>query len=217
MIQPTQVAQLLRGTAPRLRTPTQPRFCLEELAGRFVELSGEGASSVLTLAVGLLLDAQRQAEPVAWVTAKDSSFYPPDVADSGVDLAALVVIRVPVGELVGNEVRAHAKLAVAAERLLRSGAFGLVIVDLGKAATLAQPLQTRLLGLAQKHQSVLLCLTEKREDAPSLGSLVSLRAQARRKWLAKDRFECELRVLKDKRRGPTWSQSEVCRGPLGLR
>jgi recombination protein RecA len=213
MTKPSQAAHVVRGAMPRLQSPVAARFCLAELAGRFVELSGEGASAVLTLAIGLVLDAQRQGEPVAWVTSDSSSFYPPDVEESGVDLAALVVIRARAS----SGARAHAQLAVAAERLLRSGAFGLVVIDLGKDVSLAQPLQTRLLGLAQRHQSVLLCLTEKHEEAPSLGSLVSLRAQARRKWLGRDRFECELHVLKDKRRGPTWSQSEVCRGPLGLR
>jgi recombination protein RecA len=192
------------------------RFCLEELAGRLVELSGEGASAVLTLAVGLVLDAQAAREPVAWVSSDESSFYPPDLAESGVDLAALVVVRLPLA----NHARSSARsspLAVAAERLLRSGAFGLCVLDLGKRAELSQPLQSRLLGLAQRHHAALLCLTEKAEETPSLGSLVSLRAQAVRTWLARDRFACELRVRKDKRRGPVWSEREVYRGPLGLR
>jgi recombination protein RecA len=129
-----------------------------------------------------------------------------------VDLAALVVVRLSLA----NHARSSA-LAVAAERLLRSGAFGLCVLDLGKQAELSQPLQSRLLGLAQRHHAALLCLTEKAEETPSLGSLVSLRAQAVRTWLARDRFACELRVRKDKRRGPVWSEREVYRGPLGLR
>jgi recombination protein RecA len=198
---------------PRLHVQADTaRFCLEELAGRLVELSGEGASAVLTLAVGLVLDAQAAREPVAWVSSDESSFYPPDLAESGVDLAALVVVRLSLA----NHARSSA-LAVAAERLLRSGAFGLCVLDLGKQAELSQPLQSRLLGLAQRHHAALLCLTEKAEETPSLGSLVSLRAQAVRTWLARDRFACELRVRKDKRRGPVWSEREVYRGPLGLR
>ncbi len=211
--------QALRGTNTRPFSTAPARFCMAELAGRFVELSGEGASSVLTLAVGLLLEAQGRGEPVAWVSSAESLFYPPDLEESGVDLAALVVVRVVVriASVCTRSTVSLSRLAIAAERLLRSGAFGLVVLDLGKDAALSQALQTRLLGLAQRHQSVLLCLTEKTEEAPSLGSLVSLRAQALRKWVAADRFSCELRVLKDKRRGPTWSQSEVCRGPMGLR
>src|ERR1051325_6532008 len=68
------------------------------LRGRLVELSARGASATLTTAIELVTEAQTEGEPVAWISRSDSgsgSFYPPDVAASGVDLAALVVIRVP--------------------------------------------------------------------------------------------------------------------------
>ena len=204
------------GPSARGREAEQaaPRFCLVELAGRLVELSGDGASAVLTAATGLMADAQATGEPVAWVGGDESSFYPPDVAESGVSLATLVVVRIPLGSATRPR---STLLAVAAERLLRSGAFGLVLLDLGKACELSQSLQSRLLGLAQHHQAAVLCLTEKSETTASLGSLVSLRAHVGRTWLGGDRFECELRVSKDKRRGPVWSEREVCRGPMGLR
>jgi recombination protein RecA len=195
-----------------------PRFCLAELAGRLVELSGDGASAVLTAATKLMADAQATGEPVAWVGIDESSFYPPDVAESGVSLATLVVVRIPLSSPTHPSKRSRSTLlAVAAERLLRSGAFGLVLLDLGQAPELSQPLQSRLLGLAQHHQAAVLCLTEKSETAASLGSLVSLRAHVGRTWLGGERFECELRVSKDKRHGPVWSEREVCRGPMGLR
>jgi recombination protein RecA len=206
--------QLLRGDHVQRAECARPRFSLDELVGRLVELSGEGASAALTIAFGLVLDAQASREPVAWVGSDESSFYPPDVAESGVDLAALVVVRLALAST--SKPRCTA-LAIAAERLLRSGAFGLVLLDLGRDAALSQPLQSRLLGLAQHHQTALVCLTEKASEAPSLGSLVSLRAQAQRRWLGRERFACELHVHKDKRRGPVWSEREVCRGPLGLR
>ena len=206
--------QAIESTAAAARRQlAQPRFCLAELAGRLVELSGEGASAALTLAFGLVLDAQAAREPVAWVGSDASTFYPPDVAESGVDLAALLVVRIALDKVP----KPMAALPVAAERLLRSGAFGLILLDLGKNAALSQALQSRLLGLAQRHQTALVCLTEKAADAPSLGSLVSLRVQAKRSWLGRERFACELHVHKDKRRGPIWSEREVCRGPLGLR
>jgi len=196
------------GLAKRVdRAP--PRFVLAELAGRLVELSADAASASLTLAIGLVLDAQREGEPVAWLSTVASSLYPPDAAASGVDLDALLVVRVAAEQ--------PKLIATSAERLLRSGAFGLVVLDLGKDASLSQPLQSRLLGLAQHHHAAVVCLTSKPESSPSLGSLVSLRAQAVRIWLGQDRFACELRVLKDKRRGPVWSEREVYRGPLGLR
>ncbi|HKP60127.1 MAG TPA: hypothetical protein VJV78_25555 [Polyangiales bacterium] len=202
--------------APRLvaQAATQPQFVLSELAGRLIELSGDGASAVLTLAMGLVRDAQSAAEPVAWLCSDQSSFYPPDAAESGVDLAALLVVRPSVH---ASTRPLSQQLAGAAERLLRSGAFGLVVLDLGADAQLSQSAQSRLLGLAQRHHAAVLCLTQKAENTPSLGSLVSLRAQAVRVWLGQDRFACELHVHKDKRRGPVWSEREVYRGPLGLR
>jgi recombination protein RecA len=174
-----------------------------------VEISGAGAAAAaaLTLAFGLVLEAQRQGEPVAWIALEERGFYPPDAAEGGVDLDALVIVRVANAKAVGR----------AADQLVRSGAFGLIVLDLGAGADVPTPLQTRLVGLAQKHQTALLCLTEKGGELPSLGSLVSLRVQAQRERVCDDRFSCGLAVLKDKRRGPTWTHAEIYRGPAGLR
>ena len=100
---------------------------------------------------------------------------------------------------------------------MRSGAFGLLVLDLGAGASLPLPAQTRLVGLAKQHDTALICITEKEGDRPSLGSLVSLRAHTARTRHERDRFRCEARVLKDKRRGPGWKHTEVCHGPDGLR
>ena len=59
------------------------------------ELSGAGASPSLTLAFSLVHQVQRHGEPVAWITRAESTFFPPDAAEGGVDLAALPVIRLP--------------------------------------------------------------------------------------------------------------------------
>jgi recombination protein RecA len=133
-------------------------------------------------------------------------FYPPDVAEAGVDLGALAVVRAP-----GTR-----RAARAADHLLRSGGFGLVVLDVGADDRMPVAFQTRLAGLAKKHDAALLCITEKEDRRPSLGSLVSLRAEAIRTERAGDRFRCEVRVLKDKRRGPGWTHVEVCHGPDGL-
>jgi recombination protein RecA len=185
---------------------TQPSpWTLSEIAGRLVEISGSGASAALTITFGLVLEAQRRGEPVGWVTSTESFFYPPDVAENGIDLAALVVVRLSGADGVAR----------AGEKLLRSGGFGLVVLDLG-AADIPMPLQTRLTGLAHRHHTALACLTEKERRTFSLGSLVSLRAHAEKKRAAENRFACALRVLKDKRRGPTWSHEEFYSGPAGL-
>jgi recombination protein RecA len=187
------------------------RWGLDALRGRLVELSARGASATLTTAVELVLEAQQLDEPVAWVTLGNATFYPPDVADSGVDLEALAVIQV-------HDIVAAAR---AAERLLRSGGFGLVVLDFSDSTTdLPIAHQGRLVTLAQTHDAAVVCITEKPGDAPSLGSLVSLRAEALRLYTpdpASERsYHVTLRALKDKRRGPGWSHTTKLRGPSGV-
>ena len=187
-------------------TGTGPaRWTRAQLAGRLVEVSGIGAVASLTAAVAVLLEAQGEGDPVAWIALPTSSFYPPDLADSGVDLEALIVVRAPSIAAAGK----------AADRLLRSGGFGLIVLDLGPGAALPIPLQGRLVGLAQRHDAALVCLTEKPADAASLGSMVSLRAEALRARDG-DRFTVSVRALKDKQRGPGWAHDEPARGPAGL-
>jgi len=189
---------------------------LAALRGRLVELSARGATATLTAAIELVLEAQTASEPVAWIMLATGSFYPPDVADSGVDLAALVVIR-------AHDATGAAR---AAERVLRSGAFGLVVMDLGALADLgtirdrrgdiSMAHQGRLVTLAQAHDAAVVCITDKIEDTASIGSLVSLRAEALRvRGPARGDFELTLRALKDKRRGPGWTRKLKVRGPAG--
>jgi len=198
------------SSALRLATaePAPPAcWDLGALSGRLAELSSDGAAAPLTLAFGLVLDAQRRGEPTAWITGAESSFFPPDAAEGGVDLLALVVVRVP-------ELRQALR---AAEHLARSGAFGLLILDLGGAVRMPSAALTRLTGLAARHETLVLFLTRKKSAHPSLGSLISLRGESTRELRGSGRVSCRLHVLKDKRRGPGWSHTELCRGPAGLR
>jgi recombination protein RecA len=196
---------------------------LEPLAGRLVEISSHRAAAGLTAAFGLVLEAQDKAEPAAWVTLKRSTFFPPDVADSGVDLSQLAVVRVE---------DLHAAYRATVE-LTRSGGFGLVVLDLGPevfqktgplqrkrrfSKNLSVPFVTKLVGLAPKTSTAVVVLTEKTRESSSLSSLVSLRLEAQRAATKPDEpFEVELLVLKDKRRGPGRRYREVCRAPAGLR
>ena len=187
------------------REVVAPRFVRAQLTGRLVELSAQGASATTTAAIALVRSAQEEGEPVAWIALPRASFYPPDVADSGVDLDALVVVRA-----------ADATIAArAAERLLRSGAFGLIVIDLGPDQIVPTAHQGRLVTLAQQHDAAVVFLTEKPADASSLGSLISLRAEAMRRRDG-TRFACAVRALKDKRRGPGWDEEEAYRAPAGM-
>ncbi len=240
MSQPAVVSiESLRRATPAPAPPAE--WKLPALAGCLTELSGTGAAACLTLGFALVLDAQRRGEPVAWLTSTTSSFFPPDAAAGGVDLDALVVVRL--SEML--------HLPRAAELLARSGAFGLLVLDLGAGAEIPIPMQVRLVGLAQKHGAAVLCLTRKGRELPSLGSLISLRGEAIRESIDvretvrpigggvavreptgsgevtkgeevaegtwSPRYACTVQVLKDKRRGPGWKHTELFCGPAGLR
>lgn len=201
---------------PRPLQVPQPQpalWTLAHLAGRLVEVAAEEDSAALTLTAGLVLDAQRAGEQVAWIVPAASHFFVPDLAENGVDLEALAVVRVPDA----------ASGTRAADTLLRSGGFGLVVLDAGARAAIPTALLARLALLAQRHHAAVVFLTHADirthldPSSSTLGSLISLRVRARRRRLAPGRFRCWLDVLKDKRRGPTWRHEEVCRGAPGLR
>ena len=180
-------------------------WALSEVAGRFVEISSWAASAALTIVFGLVRDAQAQKQPVGWITSVERFFYPPDAAQAGIDLSALAVIRLSRSDSIPR----------AGEKLLRSGGFGVVVLDLG-AADIPMPLQSRLTGLAHHHRTAMICLTEKPSTTLSIGSLVSLRAHAVKRHAQENGFACALKILKDKRRGPTWTYEMFRSGPAGL-
>jgi recombination protein RecA len=197
----------MASTALLRAVPAASPWRRDELTGRMVELSGRGCTSRLSAAATLVLDAQAAGEPCAWVTLPQSTFFPPDLARFGVDLDALPVVFAP----------SPAGAARSAARLLRSGAFGLLVLDVGKDPAVSIPLQGRLTALALKHDAAVVLLTEKPASAPSVGSMVSLRAEPRRSQANDMLYRVLLTALKDKRRGPGWVHEEVMLGPDGLR
>ena len=214
------MALLLLSSVLFPETRPQPApWGLAATAGRLVEIAGAEDSAALTMTARLVLDAQQAGEQAAWIAPAESLFFAPDAHESGIDLDALVAIRVP-------DTAAGAR---AADKLIRSGSFGLVVLDTGPDPRIPVPLMARLASLAQRNHTALVFLTQPAGAAngaapgafaagtSSLGSLISLRVRARRQRIAADRFRCWLEVLKDKRRGPTWGHEEVCRGAPGMR
>jgi hypothetical protein len=172
-----------------------------------VEISEGDASASLTAAFGLVLDAQLRSETVVWITPVESCFFPPDAREGGVDLHTLAIVRVP----------AHGVLK-AADKLARSGAFGLIVIDLNlEGSFVSTAAQSRLLGFAREYRIGIVFLTQKRSGQASLGSLISLRGEASRTRIGPDQYRVQVRILKDKQRAPDWSHRETCRGPAGLR
>ena len=215
------------GVSTEVFRPEEP-WCFESLAGRLVELEAAGSAAALTLACRVVIEAQQCGEPVAWITAaadRSGVFYPPDVYDNGVDLGALPVVRVP------ETIAAFS----AADLLLRSAGFGLIVADLGAPQAVEATVLARLAGLARRHRTALVFLTRPAGERPqsppgvrtatggaahaggSLGSLISLHVRSQRRRTGPDRFRCGLVAVKDKHRGPGWEYTELCRGASGLR
>lgn len=224
------------------RDPRHEARPLAELIapGRLVELCGEAQTST---AVAILAHVQREGETAAWIQPAGGSLYPPDLAAAGIDVEALVVIHVPpAGTAKGGEcpkttgaMSGAAGQCRAAELLLRSGGFGLLVIDfasrpVGQAQGQAEPTgsaawQGRLLGLARQHEARVLLL---RKDArESLGPLVGMRVASRveRVSHAEDpsgfsprtgQFEIRQEVLKNKSGGPLEPAAIRIRGPWGL-
>lgn len=160
--------------------------------GRLVELVDGPQSAATTLAAATIAAAQRTGEPTAWVQPVGGPLYPPDLHALGVDVEALVTVHVPAstkgpakrGRAGKPGTQRDAQLR-AAEVLLRSGGFGVVVIDLRdliqephRPPRVRVAIQGRLLGLARSHDARVLLLTghPALPAAPtSLGPLVSLR------------------------------------------
>ncbi len=172
-----------------------PSFGLRPLLGRLVEISGGAASGVLSAALQLVAEAQREERRygfVAWVASPRSLFFPPDAERSGARPERLALVRV---EGRDAQIRAAAHLA-------HRGAFGLVVVDLADAAPLpinaapavasfrsgrperpADPIVplSRLAALTNKHGNTVILLTARGRGAPSLDPRIARRYDASRR------------------------------------
>jgi recombination protein RecA len=160
--------------------------------GQVLELSGKGAGK-LSVVARLIARAQQAGEVAAFIAPKGHpSFYAPDLFAMGIDLDALLMVRM--SESAGT----HGCLR-AAEILLRSGAFGLVVIELGQGVPKGElSWQSRLTGLVRHHACRLLLITSTAAEAPSLGPLVSLRTEPHLAHASGGRVQLEQRVLKSK-------------------
>lgn len=195
---------------------------LDELVapGRIVELCGEAQT---TAAVMLLAQVQREGETAAWIQPARGDLFPPDLAAAGVDVEALIVVHVPESDREAGQCRA-------AELLLRSGGFGLVILDFSRGEPRGSTAwQGRLLGLARQHEARVVILRERSrgQDSQSLGPLTGLRIASRveRSRRADDPpgfeprtgcFTLRHEVLKNKSGGPIEPVPTQLRGPWGF-
>lgn len=152
------------GELARPRVRANP-WAFPALTGFLAELSEENPSGAVSFAAELIASAQAQGETVAWIAGRDSIFYPPDFKECGVDLDGVLVVWA----------QGAAKSMLAADQLLRSGAFGLLVVDLGADWRVSDAALGRLARLSELHGAAVVFLTEKLGEEQSVGSLISLR------------------------------------------
>jgi recombination protein RecA len=87
--------------------------------GELTEITGPLSSGKTSVAFSMIASVQRRGEPVAYVD-PSRSFHAPSAARCGIDLGGLLLVRPP-----------HEEEALrAADLLLRSRAFALVVIDL---------------------------------------------------------------------------------------
>jgi len=172
---------LVRGKTPNPEAPHATVLTWSRVRGRLVELSEAGYHGAVTALCPLLAEVQSRGEQIAWVETGPSVFFPPDLAAFGLDIEALTVVWAPAPA--GWQ---------AVDWLLRSGAFGLVVVDGLRVAE--EGVLGRLARLAEARDAAVLALTLKGDNEPSLGSQLSLRL-----GVHPTLHGLELRVLRDKR------------------
>jgi recombination protein RecA len=197
-------------TARELSPVRLPSPLVDPFPGRLVELSGGPGTARLTTAASVVRRAQLAGETSVWIAPEGAALFPPDLDEVGVDLGALLFVRVPAPAGSGGLFRAAAML-------LGSGAFGVLVLDLRSGPARIPPaVQGRLLGSARDHASRVLFLTEKSAGTESLGSLVGVRVEPRRVRVGAGMYVVETRVLKNKLGLPLDDPLEHRRGPWGL-
>jgi recombination protein RecA len=188
--------------------PVAPALCEQIPAGRITELSSARAQGRFTAAVSIVMRAQAEGEPIVWIQPKGGSLFPPDLHEAGVDLGGLTVVHIPPAAGARGRVRA-------AELVLRSGAFGAVVVDLTDGLPRSSAWSGRLHGLAHQHACRVVVLTSTDESRGSAGPLVGVRLQPTRDRRGPGRFAVSARVLRDKSGLGVTPMEEVRRGPWG--
>jgi recombination protein RecA len=188
------------------QAPVGGPWRFESLVGILAEISEASPSGALSFTAEIIAEAQAHNEPVAWVAAADWIFFPPDLAERGVDLSAMAVVRPGSGET---------DALTATEWLVRSGSIGLVIVDVEAGGKASDAALGRLQKLAERNQAAVIFLTRKGSHEPALGSRVSLRGCVAGSSTGTS-FQVDIRCDRDKRSNASSRVSRRYNGPPGM-
>jgi recombination protein RecA len=160
--------------------------------GRLSEVEGHGATSAI---VRLVAEAQSQGEPVAWITGATSSVHPPDLAAGGIHLHSLAFLRIK------DDAKQTTRLR-AAELVLRSGAFALVVIEAPPAHDLPARALSRLHAMARRYNTRVV-FRRCHHSKVSLGPLIGLKIHVAREIHGSQGERLSFRVQKNKARQPT--------------
>jgi hypothetical protein len=179
-------------------------------AGALTELCGRGRC---TLALQAVREAQTRGQPVGWVEGP-GTFCPPA---AGVDLARLALVAPP------DARRLPARAWLAADLLLRSRAFGLLVLDLPVARP-SLAVCFRLARQAAAARSVLLLLSAGSGPGrgPVAGSAAGLLLAVRQRhapcahWMLPPPPALELTVLRQRRCAGGAAGHDLVLAPLAV-
>ena len=198
------------GPSHKFTTSAPSSFDLAGLAGMVTEFSGWNQSACISLATPLIRECQAADKLCAWIvpegTEGASLFFPPDFRDAGIDCAELPIIW---------SEDAMDSFGIA-EKLLRSGGFGMLVLDLSRNSRLRGQSLGRIHAVAQRSGSLVLCFTRKPRGRASLDPLVFFHLHVAVEKKGADTWEVFAHVLKDKRAVTGRSLRWVYEAPLGL-
>ncbi|MFP4329281.1 MAG: hypothetical protein ACLFP6_01050 [Spirochaetaceae bacterium] len=167
-----------------------------------VEIVGNGR---LTAAAMQVAAFQAAGGAAVWVSGREDTFFPPDLAANGVDLTALPVVMV----------RERRECVEAVDTLMRSRFFSLIVADWREEWLLEGAIQARFVRLGRRHGVTLLFLTEAQKN--SSVALLPLRLLASRQRRGIGSYVLTLEVVRDKLGVRIPRHEEPARGPDGLR
>jgi hypothetical protein len=137
-----ELRQRLSRSAPYLgERPTLSRGIPK---GAITILTGDRGAGRLTFAAKIAAEETKASRPIAWIDAK-GTLYPPALAAAGVELSRVLMVK-----------SEDERVVYAAEQIVSSGAFGLVIAT--GLDSLLTPSRARRLQLGAEGQQVSLLL-----------------------------------------------------------
>jgi recombination protein RecA len=185
-------------------------FDMAGLSGRVVEFSSWHQPACVSLSALFILECQKLKRGRAWIvpgnSADASVFYPPDIISAGIDCSSLPILK--------------AESAVdgfgLTERLLRSGGFGIVVLDLYAEKNQKRYSLGRLHNIAQRHDGLVLCLTRSQPGHPSLDPMVFVHVHVSVQSIGRNRNRLSAVIQKDKTGSPGKCLEWIYESPPGL-